>query len=499
MIYIGIDVGTSGLKAVAVSDDGKLLRARTAPYPTALAGAQAEQDVSAWLTAVQIAVPPVVAGEPVAAVAVTSQAPTLVAVDERGSPCGPALTWVDRRGVAEAAELADLGPDRNVADPYFGLPKLLWWSRHRHEESLRAAVVLTANGFLVRYLTGAVTLDESSAGLFGHWDGSFTPAVAEAGVPLHLLPPVMPCTRLVGSVTRKAAHETGLPAGTPVAAGGIDAVGAALEAGVLAPGDPPAEMTGFSTVCIQAAPTGTTIRPLIHTRHCFPDVDLIMGAQVSTGAVVEWLRQLTHNPGLPADADTTRLDRPGKLLMAACLAGERTPTWNPRARGAVLGLDLATTAADLLLATFEATALALRDDLDRAAAVIGKCPTIRSVGGGARSGGWLQVKADVLGRTVELPVSGHGAAYGAGLLAGLAAGSWHNAEDVRPLTAAVTRTYEPDAGLHRRYTQRLRLWRDLRDTLAEYDPRISATSGAMLPDMAGVPLDASGPLPGGAA
>ena len=127
MNVVGIDVGTTGLKAVAVEPEGRIVRERTVRYPTELAGLGAEQDAWVWWRAATEALPEVVGGEPVSGVAVTSQAPTLVAVDAEGEPRGPALTWIDRRAGAEAEEIAAAcQPTRNPPDPYFATAKLLW-------------------------------------------------------------------------------------------------------------------------------------------------------------------------------------------------------------------------------------------------------------------------------------------------------------------------------------------------------------------------------------
>lgn len=212
---VGIDVGTTGLKAVAVGAGGKLLREKTIRYPTRLAGLGAEQDARAWWNAATETLPEVVGGEPVSGVAVTCQAPTLVCVDANVEPLGAALTWIDRRAGDETREIADATrPTRNPPDPYFATAKLLWLARNRPEEIEGARCVLCANGFIVGRLTGEFTLDETTAGLFQGWDGAFDPALPDL-VPLELLPEARPAMEVAGSVSRAAAGATGLPEGTP--------------------------------------------------------------------------------------------------------------------------------------------------------------------------------------------------------------------------------------------------------------------------------------------
>ena len=465
MVTIGVDVGTTGLKAVAVGADTRMLREHAVRYPTSLAGLGAEQDAGAWWRAAcqalrAIAVP----GEAVGAVAVTSQGPTLVPLDADGNTIAPAVTWIDRRSIAEAAEIAaGIGSGRNPVDPYFATSKLLWWQRLGVLD--KAATVLCANSFVAYRLSGVASFEESTAGFFAGWDDGFDARLGGLGVPTALLPVAVPCTTVIGEVTPDAAAATGLPAGTPVVAGGIDAVGAALETGLLHPGDGVAEMTGFSTVSIQPAPRGTAVPRMIHTRHCVPHTDLVLTAQVSTGAIVDWLCRFTgRNAAADLDAEVPAT-RPGRLLLLPSFAGERTPTWDPAARGAVAGLDLDATPGDLLLALYEGTALALRADLEAVAAHVPAAGPLLVTGGGARSRHWPQVKADVLGRDVVVPVSGHGAAHGAALLAGLAVGVWSSPDDTRVASLAVDRSFHPDPGLFDAYTRRLAAASRLRDLL----------------------------------
>jgi xylulokinase len=464
LITVGIEIGTTSLKAVALNSRARVIREQTVRYPTRFAGMAAEQDATAWWRAACAALPSVAGGEEIAGVAVTCQAPTMVAVDANGDPLGKALTWIDRRAMTEAQEIGELlGESRNGADPFFGTAKLLWWARHGPDEIEKADAVLHANGFLVRRLTEVSSLDESGACMMQGWSDGW-PALD--GVPTHLLPDALPCLTVVGEVTRAAAEATGLPRGTPVAAGGIDAVGSALEAGVVRPGDPLAEMTGFSTMTVLAVRRGATVPGLIHSRHCVDGVDLLMTAQASTGAVVDWVRDVT---GVPLDsAPLLSRRRPSRLLVVPSFAGERTPGWDARARGAVLGLDLDTDPQDLLLAVLEGTALALRADIDTVERAGFAVPTVTATGGGASNDAWLQIKADVLDREVQVPDTGHGSAVGAALMAGLATDMWAGPDAVRDFAATPERRYLPHPGRALAYGERFELFQGVRSVLPPF-------------------------------
>lgn len=452
---LGIDAGTSSVKVVATDLAGRRIADRSVPYPTRTDGAGAEQDALDWWRALGAALRPVLPGIRVRAVAVTSQAPTFVPVDEGGNPTGAALTWLDRRAVSEARVIGDLVPrSRNGADPFFGTAKLAWLAAHRPEELEAAAAVLSTNGFLVRMLTGVAVLDDTTASLMQGFDddlGDF-PARLRTAIPaLAKLPPIVRAKTVVGEVSAEAAAHTGLPEGIPVIAGGIDAIGSALEAGALVAGDPFVDMTGFSSVTMLAVPRGTAVPGFIHSRHCTPDTDLLITAQVTAGATIDWVNSLDSGTDLRSAAAILARQRPGRLVMVPSLAGERTPSWNPSARGIIEGIDLATDGTDLMLAAMEGNALALARDVDVLREVGFGVDHVISTGGGASSDAWLQIKADVLGIPVLRPASGHGAAQGAAMLAGLACGLISSIDDLRHASDEIEAEFAPDLRRHDAY------------------------------------------------
>jgi len=454
-VLLGIDAGTSSVKVVATDLAGRRVADRSVPYPTRTDGSGAEQDAEDWWRALAAALAEILPGLQVRAVAVTSQAPTFVPVDADGDPTGPALTWLDRRAMHEARMLGVLSPgSRNGADPFFGTAKLLWLADHRAASLAAAEVVLSTNGFLVRRLTGVSVLDDTTASLMQGFDeelGGFPPALSEAAPALALLPPIVSADAVVGEVTAGAAAATGLPAGVPVVAGGIDAIGSALEAGVLAPGDPLVDMTGFSSVTMLAVPRGTVVPGFIHSRHCLRDVDLLITAQVTAGATIDWVNGLDRSVDLRSAGRILERQRPGRVMMVPSLAGERTPTWNAQARGVIAGIDLSVDGTDLMLAAMEGNALALARDVDAMRTAGFAIDRLISTGGGASSDAWLQIKADVLGIPVLRPTSGHGAAQGAAMLAGVATGLIASFEDLRGTATQIDAEFAPDGARHDAY------------------------------------------------
>ncbi|MEJ3654105.1 FGGY family carbohydrate kinase [Actinomycetes bacterium KLBMP 9759] len=459
-VLLGVDVGTSSVKLVATGTDGALVAEATAPHALSTAGGGAEQDPDDWWRTVTALAPQVIAGHHVLGVAVTGQAPTLVPVDAGTAAAGPALTWLDRRAVDDARRLADIAPSRNGPDPYFGTGKLAWLRRERPDVAGRTHRVVAANGYIALRLTGVFGLDDTTASLMQGFDetaGRFDERLHGHGV--ELLPEVVAPTAVVGGVTAEAAAATGVPEGTPVVAGGSDAIGACLEAGSLAIGDPVVEMTGFSTVTMLPVAPGTHVPGFIHCRSALPSVDLLITAQVTSGAAVDWLNGLVAGPDLRESGPLLQRDRPSRLTVVPSLAGERTPGWDPHTRGTVDGIDLDTDAVELMLATLEGSALALADDLEQVRRHGFALTSLRCTGGGARSPAWLQIKADATGLPVLRPAAGHGAAQGASYLAGVALGHY-GAEDVRGFAAAIESRHVPDPALTARYREKLIRFRE---------------------------------------
>jgi xylulokinase len=458
-LFLGIDVGTSSVKVVATDAGGALVREGATRYPTTTDRAGgAEQDASAWWDALCALAPRIVGDDEVVAVAVTSQAPTFVPVDEASDPVGPALTWLDRRAQDDAARIAELADGRNGADAFFGTAKLAWLRRERPEIVARTHRLLSANGFIAARLSGEMVLDDTSASLMQGFDeraSGFPESLRSDAVGIELLPEIRPAADVIGRVSAAAAAATGLTVGARVAAGAIDSVGSAIEAGVLAPGGPLVEMTGFSSVAMLAVPAGTSVPGLIHSRHCVPGVDLLIAAQVTAGATIDWVNGLDPATDARVSPELSRRSRPSRVSVLPSLQGERTPTWNPAARGIVDGIDLATDDVELLIAAMEGNAFALATDIELFAQSKHPVTEVLATGGGATSPLWLQIKADVTGVPVHKATRGHGAAQGASYLAGFAADEYALEDVVMGSEREIT--YLPHADLQSAYAAK-RAW-----------------------------------------
>lgn len=487
-VTVGVDVGTTGVKAVVVTADGRVLGEAGQEYPTSFpAPNAAEQDPSAWWSASGAVIRAVLSragAVEVAAVGVSSQAPTVLVVDADGEAVRPALTWMDRRGASECDRLDGaevLRRTGNRLDAYFAAPKLAWLLRAEPDVRRAGAGVLMANGYVVRRLTGETTIDTGHVGLtlLGHdgWDENL---VVEWGIPRSWLPdPVEPRT-VVGQVTAEAARVTGLRAGTPVVAGLVDGAAASLEAGLAEHGDV-CEMTGQSTVVNAAVETARLEDgpgALSTLPYPLDGLAIVYGSMVATGGILRWFRDELGG-GSFAELDALAATAPvgsGGVVLLPYFLGERSPVWDADARGALVGLSMGTRRAELVRAILEGTAYGLAHNLEELSTLGLRPDVLRSIGGGSRGRTWTQIKADVTGLPVEVPADSAGAPVGVALLAASGVGLVPSLRDavLARRSGALAFRATPDSGRHATYQRFREVYRDLYPALAGVHAKLAA-------------------------
>lgn len=479
-ILIGIDIGTSGCKTAAYAVDGSVLGTVTEPYGvqrrTAL---EAEQNADDWWNAVCLNIRRLINDKGVdpkrvLAIGVVGHSWATLPVSREGRPLHPAMLWLDRRALSECEQIKEkIGEDYvlslsgNRIDPAYCVPKMMWLQNHRPEVYKSTYKFLQSNSYIVYRLTGEFTQDTSQG--YGYYvfdiaqrDWSME-ALEKFQIDPDLLPAVFESDTVVGEVTRQAAEETGLVAGTPVIAGGVDCAAACLGANITEhlETQEQAGQAGGMTIC--------TDRPyrdlrLISGCHVLRDRWHLSGGTVS-GGVLNWIYQQVLGAGfynarrlegrdpfqLLSEEAAQAKPGSGGLLFLPYMAGERTPIWDPLAKGVFVGLSYEKGRHEIIRALMEGAALALRHNLEVAASAGAKPSILVSVGGGSRSSEWCQIKADVTGVPLGVPNMQDGTVFGAAFLAGIGVGAFDDFKDALKQIVQVEKWYEPRSELKSLY------------------------------------------------
>ncbi len=453
-VLLGIDVGTSGLRAVLLDADGRLVDEATSEYEVrSPAPGWAEQDPDTWWGALRDALAMLWArgrrAADIAAIGLTGQMHSLVVLDAAGDVVCPALLWSDQRTAAECVEITDtIGAERlleltgNVALAGFTAPKILWIRRHWPEADARAAHLLLPKDFIRFRLSGVLATDMSDASgtllldvRRRRWSDE---VIAGLGIDRARLPETVEGTALTGAVGSAAAELLGLVAGTPIVGGGGDNAAAAVGLGAIDPGTLTLSIgtSGVVFAPIRAYPEHVDGRLHVFC-HAIPERWHLMSVTMAAGGSLHWLRDALA-PVLPVARDASYdwlMDRAaeaqpgaGGLVFLPYLSGERTPHADPTARGVLYGLHMGSSLSDIVRSVLEGVAFSQRQGLDLMREAGAATTLARGAGGGLSSPLWRQILADVLGVGLQLAGPAIGAARGAAVLAGLGTGAYADAD-----------------------------------------------------------------------
>ena len=469
----GLDVGTSGVKGLALDRAGAVVGLAEAGYvlSTPRPG-WAEQDPNDWWQATQSVLDRLadLAGAP-AGIGLSGQMHGLVALDAQDKVLRPAILWNDQRTAAECRQIEHtLGLERlisltgNRALPGFTAPKLIWLRSNEPDVYAQIARVLLPKDYVRLRLCGEHATDVSDASGTLLLDVAGRRWSEEVLSALELDPAWLP--RVLESPVVSGLTSDGVP----VAAGGGDQAAGALGVGVTRPG-PVSVALGTSGVVFAAAdefqadPGGR-----VHSFcHAVPGAWHVMGVMLSAAGSLAWLRDAIGS-GVPYDALLAGAENwgPGTegLVFLPYLAGERTPHVDPDARGAFVGLGLRHDRAALVRAVLEGVAFGLRDSLDLVAELAIKPTLGRVSGGGARSELWLRILASVLELPLQRVAVDEGAAFGAAILGGVAAGVWPDVHAAVSATVRPRECVEPVPQWIEEYRHRRQYFRSLYPALA---------------------------------
>jgi xylulokinase len=479
--YLTYDIGTTSLKTALVSESGRLLALHTEEYQllTPRPG-WAEMPAESYWGAATAGTRGVLAASGVAprdvrAIGFSSQGETFIPFDAAGRAQHDAIVWLDQRGQAIADEWAADWLTEDLFRRTTGYPRVLceltpfkiaWWRRHAPEAASTCRYLFLPD-YLIYRMTGECATDYSIALMSGLYDvrsQAWDRRTLEAtGIDESQLPPVhAPGTR-VGVLTRAAADELGLAFGTPVSVGANDQLAGAVGAGNVRPGIV-SETTGTALAVV-----ATTGRLLDSTdvcvgRHPVPDLFYAMAYANTAAVALTWLRDLcgpTHSyESLLREAESVPLGCDG-LTFSPHLMGAAAPWWDPAARGAAAGLSLGHTRGHLARAVVESCACLLRECLAPIRGAGVEPTAVRSLGGASRSDFWLQMKADLLGVSVERPACDAAASVGAAAIAAAGPGDAGSLTEIASAWYRSDRAFEPDVARYAAYGEVYGRYQDL--------------------------------------
>lgn len=506
-LLAGVDIGTSAVKVGLFDLSGRPVgigRARYAidsPYP-----GWAQCDPWLWwqgfLDALKQACD-VAQVEPasIGAVGLSVLFPAVVPMDVQGHPLHPAILYNDRRSLAQVQKIELVIPRSeyqaaigNRLMPGTCAVTSMAWLRDERPEAYTASHVLGfASTFMVARLTGEFCTDPTHAALSGlacidePW--RWSEALCEKlGIELERLPRIVAPGQVVGGVVGAAARECGLRVGTPVVAGAGDVPASTIGAGIRPQGT--AVYIAGSTDCLALMlPRPSPGSAWVNCAYVMPGRWLGIGTTTSSGVSVEWFaREFLGQDGAEGVARMTELAEsapPGsnRLLYLPYLQGERTPVWDPLARGVFIGLTASTARADLARAVFEGTAFALREVLEYRAPGAGPVEEIRAVGGGTRNELWNRIKAAVLKRPLQVLAFQDTSALGAALLAGTGSGIYSSPEEAALLAREVCggRIVSPDPEWEALYDELFALYKQIYPRVQEIMHRLGEVKGLAQP------------------
>ena len=487
MYAIGCDVGSQSLKGILLDPAGAVVAQAAAAYDVEYPHpGWAQQDVRDWRAALAAVIAGLlrdtnVAPAEVGTLGLASQVDGLVAVDDDGEALHPAIIWLDRRASTQAEAIDGVSPDdiRRITglnlDASHVAPKLMWLRDAHPDVSERAAGLLLPGSALVAWLSGERVLDHANASstlLYDVRGCDWSARMLDAtGLEAGKLGSIHAASTVVGPLRDAAASEIGLTPATRVVVGTGDEHGASLGAGGIRPGIV-IDISGTAEpVAVAATEPLIDETGLVETHgHADPRVWLIENPGFVSGGSVRWFQDLfggtTTFAELDAEATTRTSPVAGGVTFLPTLSGSTAPRWNDRARGVFAGLSLNHDRAHLFRALLEGCSFALRDIVDRLDAMGLGADEIRVVGGGARSRLWLQMKADITGRTVRVLTTDESTALGAAMLAGVAAGTFRDLDQaVERLTTLTPEAFEPDPATSGAYADAYGRYRDLFDAV----------------------------------
>ncbi len=464
-LLLGLDISTTGAKALLVDDTGAVVGASSTPLTLSTPHPLwSEQDPAEWwasmVQSIRLTIDEAGASaDTIAAIGLTGQMHGLVLLDDSGAVLRPAILWNDQRTASQCDDIRRrMGKERliqitgNDALTGFTAPKILWVRENEPDVFSRVRHILLPKDYIRYRLTGEYATDQAGGAgtlLFDIAQRSWSDEVLNTlDIPSDWLPPTHEGPQITGRITTAMAAKTGLAEGTPVVAGGSDQAAQAVGSGVTRPGI--VGLTLGTSGVVFASTDRAVIEPegRLHAFcHAIPGRWHLMGVMLSAAGSLQWYRD-TLAPGTEFEdlIETAREISPGSdgLLFLPYLTGERTPHPDPLARGAFIGLTSRHTQAHMTRSVLEGVSFGLRDGFELLkSAGLREFSQVRVSGGGAKSSLWRQILADVFNMELVTVNTTEGAAYGAALLAGVGVDIWSSVDKAVEATVIITGSTQP--------------------------------------------------------
>ena len=493
MITIGIDIGTSAVKLLAMDQKGQVLHTISQEYPLYMySDGRSEQAPEDWWNETAQGLKELTRNlpEPVAAVSFSGQMHGLVALDENDQVLRRAILWNDQRTGAQCDYLNNtIGRDvlldnaANIALTGFTAPKILWMRDNEPELFAKTKKVMLPKDYIAYKLSGVFATDYSDASgtlLLDVARKDWSDALLEIiGLTRAQVPALYHSYQAVGTVTPEAAKETGLPTTAKVVIGGGDQAVGAIGTGTVKSGTCSVSL-GTSGVLFVAADDfavdkgPSAIHSFCHATGRYH----LMGVTLAAAGSAKWWYEEVLSTQDYAKEQATIAQNLGKnsVYFLPYLSGERTPHNNPLARGAFMGMNMTTTRSDMTQAVMEGVAFSLRDILTRVTQLGHNVTSARIIGGGAKSPVWCQMVADVLNMQVEKINATEGPAFGAAILAMVGAGAYATVEKACDTLIKATDVFSPNKDAASRYDNHYPIYTGLYTALSKSYEAISAVN-----------------------
>ena len=491
MSFIGIDLGTSSVKVLAIEENGVIIGSASKEYPVFYPKANyAEQNPEDWWTGVKEAMVQLVGQYPQLATDVTSisfsgQMHGLVALDENNEVLIPAILWSDQRTGEECNDITEaIGQEKlteytsNKALTGFTAPKILWVKKHMPEVFAKIKHIMLPKDYIQFKLTGNYATDVSDASgmlLLDVKNRKWSQEMIDLlGITEEMLPKLFESYEVTGAVQETVKEELGLIncGEILVAAGAGDQAAGAIGAGVVEDGILSVALGTSGVVFVSedsyAVDSQNRLHSFCHANGKYHQMGVILSAAASLKWWVDEIQKDTDKPYIVLQEEAEKVN-PGSegLYFLPYLLGERTPYSDPDARGCFIGLTISHTRAHMTRAILEGVIYALRDSLEiiKDISESSGLKQVRLSGGGAKSGLWKQIVADVFGIPVHLTNATDGAAFGAAILAAVAGGKYASVDEACQALIATTEVTEPIAAHVESYNQSYKVYQTLYNTL----------------------------------